>query len=186
MFIAGFGIIFIILGAIMANLIGDIFAYEFVSYIAGAIIILFGLHIMGVLNIKFLNYEKRADFSVDEKESSSIVGKIAKFFAPFLLGVSFALGWTPCIGPIFASIVSLAAKEGAIGLSLMVVYTIGLAIPFLLAAILTSRALSFFNKIKQHFKIIEIVAGVLLVLIGIAVATGGLGQITTIITNMFS
>lgn len=187
MFIFGFGVIFVMLGATMANLIGDIFAYKWVNYVAGGIIIIFGLHFMGVISIKFLNYEARADFTKAE-QNDSFFGRLAHRFFPFLLGLSFALGWTPCIGPIFASIVSLAAQDGgeSKGLVLMIVYTVGLAIPFLLSALITNSALSFFNKVKQHFKIVEIIAGSLLILIGIAIATGGLGKISGMLMNLFS
>jgi cytochrome c-type biogenesis protein len=174
MFVSGFGLIFILLGASMANLIGDIFAYDFVTYIAGAIIVIFGLHFMKVIDIKFLNYEARASFGDTDKKRS----KLMQIFTPFLLGVSFALGWTPCIGPIFAGIVSMAAMDDSVkGLSLMIVYTLGLAIPFVVSALLTNKALGLFNRVKQHFRVVEIIAGLLLVIIGIAVATGGLGKL---------
>jgi len=179
MFIAGFSLVFILLGASMARLIGDIFSYSWVSYIAGAIIIIFGLHVMHVISIPFLNYEARADFGdADKKVAEGFWKKLLQMFAPFLLGVSFALGWTPCIGPIFAGIISMAAQESAKGVTLMTVYAIGLGIPFLLTAILTSSAMNLINKIKKHFNIVEYVAGGLLVLIGVAVATGGLGKIS--------
>lgn len=175
MFVLGFGTIFMLLGVSMANLIGDIFAYDWVSYIAGGIIILFGLHIAGFITIPLLNYEKRAEFGST---------KSATLFAPFVLGVSFALGWTPCIGPIFAAIVSMAAQEPSKAVMLMGTYTIGLAIPFLAAAILTSSALEFFSRIKKHFGIIEKVAGILLIIVGIAIATGGLGKLSALLTGM--
>ena len=176
MFILGFGLIFILLGAAMANLIEDVFAYPFVPYIAGGVIIIFGLHFMKVINIKLLNYEVRAEFGDTTNSNKTMFMQI---ITPFLLGVSFALGWTPCIGPIFAGIVSMAAMgDSNQGLTLMVIYTIGLAIPFILSALITEKALNLFNKVKQHFRIVEIIAGLLLVGIGIAIATGGLGKIS--------
>lgn len=185
MFIFGFGLVFVLLGASMASLIGNIFTNRWFSIIAGAVIIIFGLHIMGVINIKFLNYQARADFG-DEKNATGRWKKILHFFAPFLLGLSFALGWTPCIGPIFGSIIMLAGQEGGAfkGVSLMVVFAIGLGLPFLLSAILTSRALRLLNSVKKYFKIIEIVAGLLLILIGVAVATGDLGTLSSYFTRM--
>lgn len=183
LFISGFGLIFILLGASMASLIEDIFAYKWVTYIAGGIIIIFGLHMMKVINIKFLNYEARANFgdTAPQKEERGFK-KFLKAIAPFLLGVSFALGWTPCIGPIFAGIVSMAASEESKGLTLMIVYTVGLAIPFVLSALVTHKAMRFFNRVKQNFRVVEIVSGSLLVLIGIAIATGGLGEISAMLT----
>lgn len=167
MFILGFSLIFILLGASMAELIEDIFNYRWVTWIAGGIIAIFGLHTMGVLNIKWLNMSKQSQF-----------GSTTGLFAPFILGVSFALGWTPCIGPIFAAIVSMAAQGAGNGLALMVTYSVGLAIPFFLAALFTTKALNFFSRIKTHFRMIEIVAGILLIIIGITIASGGLGRLT--------
>jgi len=183
LFIGGFGLIFILLGASMAHIMGDIFAYQWVNYVAGGIIIVFGLHMMRLITITFLNFEARTTFGGTSKgEAVSFWQKLLKIFAPFLLGVSFALGWSPCIGPIFAGIISMAAQEEAKGLSLMVVYTVGLAVPFILSALLTSKAMEVFKKIKQNFRVIEYISGGLLVLIGIAIATGGLGKISAFLT----
>jgi len=180
LFVSGFSLVFILLGAMMANLASDIFQYAWVNYAAGGLIIVFGLHFMGVIRIKFLMYEARADLTIDDKNKKGFIAKFIKSIFPFLLGVSFALGWTPCIGPIFASIISLAASEGGAnkGLLLMVVYTIGLAIPFVLSAMLTSYALNFFKGIRKHFRKIEIVGGLLLVFIGLAIISGKLGMLT--------
>lgn len=167
MFIAGFSLIFILLGASMAELIDDFFNYRWVNWVAGGIIIVFGLHTMGAIQIKWLNMSKHSNF-----------GSTSGLFAPFILGVSFALGWTPCIGPIFAAIVSMAAQGAGDGLALMVTYSFGLAIPFFLTALFTTKAIHVFSKIKTHFRIIEIVAGGLLVIIGVTIASGGLGKLT--------
>lgn len=173
LFIAGFSVIFILLGASMANLIEDVFAYEWVKYLAGTIIIIFGLHLMGIISIKFLNYEARADFGALDKKQDSFWAKILHTISPFLLGVSFALGWTPCVGPIFTAIISMGAQEEIKSLTLMIIYALGLAIPFLLSAILTSKALALFIKIKRYFRAIEIIGGVLLILIGIGMFKSG-------------
>jgi len=169
MFVLGFSIVFVLLGAAMAELIGDIFNFEWIGWVAGGIIALFGLHMAGLINIKFLNFEQRANFG-DTKSKS--------FFAPFVLGLSFALGWTPCVGPIFAAIVFKAAQEPTTSIWLLIVYAIGLAVPFLLTALLTGFMLKFMARIKQYFRAIEIVAGLFLVLLGVAIATGGIGKIT--------
>lgn len=179
MFVAGFSVVFILLGASMAQLVGNIFMYDWVKWIAGGIIIIFGLHIMHVITLPFLNYQVRAEFGDANKcEAQGRWKRIACAFAPFLLGLSFALGWSPCIGPIFAAIVSMAAQEETKGMLLMTVYTAGLGIPFILSALLVSSAIGFMNKIKRYFLIIERVAGGLLVLIGVGIITGGLGKIT--------
>ena len=187
LFVAGFSTVFIILGAVMANLASDIFQYEWVNYVAGSLIIVFGLHFMGVIQIKFLMYEKRADLTIDSKDKKGIIAKIVKAMFPFLLGMSFALGWTPCIGPIFASIVSLAASEGGAneGLLLIVVYTVGLGVPFILSAMLTSYALGAFKSIKKHFRKIEIIGGLMLILIGVAIMSGELGVLSGILLDTF-
>ncbi len=182
LFIAGFSVVFILLGAAMARLIGDIFAYEAVNYIAGGIIIIFGLHVMHVITIPFLNYEQRADFTGLEKKCCGFFGDFIKKFAPFLLGVSFALGWSPCVGPILASIVSIAAQEQAKAILLMSSYAFGLAIPFFLSALLTSKAIGFLNKIKNSLGLIEKISGGLLIFIGLAIAFGGLGKISALLS----
>lgn len=169
MFVLGFSLVFVLLGAAMAELIGDIFNYAWIGWIAGGIIVLFGLHMAGFITIRFLNFEQRANFGSTKSKS---------FFAPFVLGLSFALGWTPCVGPIFAAIVFKAAQDPATSIWLLVVYAAGLAVPFLLTAILTGFMLKFLTKIKRYFRIIEIIAGLFLVVLGIAIATGGIGKMT--------
>lgn len=168
MFVLGFSVVFVLLGVAMAELIGNIFDYGWISWIAGGIIVIFGMHMTGLISIRFLNFEQRANFGSVSKRT---------FFAPFVLGLSFALGWTPCVGPIFAAIVFKAAEEPSMSVSLLVVYAAGLAVPFLLTAVLTSFMLHFLNGIKKHFRIIEIVAGTLLIMLGFAIATGGLGRL---------
>lgn len=171
MFVLGFSIVFVLLGAAMAELIGDIFNFRWISWVAGGIIILFGLHTAGFVNIKFLNFEQRANFGDTNSKS---------LFAPFVLGLSFALGWTPCVGPIFAAIVFKAAEEPSTSVWLLIIYALGLAVPFLLTALLTGFMLKFLAKIKQYFRVIEIVAGLFLVLLGVTIATGGMGKVTAL------
>lgn len=169
MFVLGFSLVFVLLGAAMAELIGDIFNYSWIGWVAGGIIVIFGLHMAGFITIRFLNFEQRANFGSTKSKS---------FFAPFVLGLSFALGWTPCVGPIFAAIVFKAAQDPAASIWLLVVYAAGLAVPFLLTAILTGFMLKFLTKIKRYFRVIEIIAGLFLVVLGVAIATGGIGKIT--------
>lgn len=168
MFVLGFSIVFITLGAVMANLVSDIFNYEWITWIAGGIIVLFGLHITGLISIRFLNFEQRLIFG-ETKPSS--------WFAPFILGLSFALGWTPCVGPIFAAIVALGANDPTNALTLMSIYALGLAVPFILTALLTTSMFSVLNRIKNYFRIIEIVSGIMLICIGLLIATGKLNSI---------
>ena len=171
MFTLGFAVVFVLLGSIAANIIGDVLAYDWILWIAGGIIVIFGLHMSGLITINILNFQGRANFG-DTKSKN--------LFAPFVLGLSFALGWTPCVGPIFAAIVFKAAQEPSTAIWLMVVYAAGLAIPFILTALLTSFMLGFLNRVKRYFRAIEIVSGVLLIMLGIAIGTGGLGKLSAL------
>ena len=152
MFILGFSLVFILLGAAMANLIGNFFHNKIFNIIAAIIIIIFGLHIGGFFKIKFLQYEKRLNLQN--------VGS-------FLLGVSFALGWTPCIGPIFGTIVGIAATEPAKSIFMMILYTLGLALPFILMALFTVMSLKIIDKMKKYMGLIEKISGILLIIVGI-------------------
>ena len=172
-FILGFTTVFIILGAPIASAVGTIFNNSFMNYIAGGIIIIFGLHVSKIIDIKFLNFEARADLTQGK------FGKTMKVFTPFLLGASFALGWSPCIGPILGSILMIGMQEEVKSLTLMLAYSFGLAIPFLISALITSRAIKFFNRVKSNFRVVEIVSGLLLILIGIAIATNQLTVISS-------
>ncbi len=186
LFILGFSLIFILMGAAAATIIGDILRNRYVAMAAGGIIIIFGLHVMHLINIPFLNYEQRADFGgMDKGEAKTGFKALLKKFAPFLLGMSFALGWTPCVGPILGGILGMASfgDNTTQGVILMTLFAAGLGVPFFLSALLTSRAIGLMNKIKRHFRIVEIVAGSLLVLIGLAIATGGIGAITDLLID---
>jgi cytochrome c-type biogenesis protein len=180
-FIFGFGLVFVLLGAVVENTIGDILQSREVAITAGVIIVVFGLHTMKLINIKFLNFEARANFgdNVDNKKSFFV-----KLTAPFILGLSFALGWTPCVGPILGSIITYAGQEDGGAVLLMTMFALGLGVPFFLSAILTSYAIGFMNRIKKHFRIIEIVSGLLLIVIGIAIAFGSLDVLTGELTDL--
>ena len=143
LFTLGFSIVFIIFGA-ASTFLGQILlqnSFE-LRIIAGLIIIIFSLHIIGVVNIKFLNYEKR----IDTKNNSN-------FFSPILIGMAFAFGWTPCIGPILGSILVLAATEENLshGILLLSFYSIGLAIPFILSGYLIQKFLIFSKNFKKKY-----------------------------------
>ena len=152
MFIAGFSVVFILIGAATANLIGNIFANKWFNIIAGIIIILFGVHLGGFYRFRFLQFEKRLQLQNT---------------GAFLLGFSFAFGWTPCIGPIFGTIVGMAASEPAKSVFMMILYTLGLATPFILMALFTVWSLNLIEKLKKFMGIIEKISGLLLILVGI-------------------
>jgi cytochrome c-type biogenesis protein len=127
----------------------------------GVIVIIFGLHIAGVFKINILNRQLSA---------AGHVNKITGWGAAFLTGCAFALGWTPCVGPVLASILALAGSSADVakGFWLLLFYSLGLAVPFLLTAVFIKRFFSFFNFIKKYYKQVEIFSGVLLICVGIA------------------
>jgi cytochrome c-type biogenesis protein len=163
-FIAGFSTIFILLGA-SATYAGRFLLQNKILFnrIAGIVIILFGLHVAGLFQIKFLNYEKR--FNMNRKP----VGVLSAFF----VGLAFAAGWTPCIGPILATILIVASnQESSVqGILLLTSYSLGLAIPFFLTAIALNSFLGFFSWLKRHYRAIEYASGALLVVVGLMVIT---------------
>lgn len=165
MFILGFSVVFIALGATI-SLLGQYFAiYQGVLRRVGAIIIIFlGLHIMGIVNIKALQMDKRLHFFRD---------KPFGFIGSFLVGVGFAAGWTPCIGPILASILIVAGTSETLGLGiwLLVLYSLGLAVPFLLTSLGINTFLSHFNRFKKHMRVVSVVSGVFLIVMGVLIYT---------------
>ncbi|MFH1282814.1 MAG: cytochrome c biogenesis protein CcdA [bacterium] len=166
-FVIGFSLVFIALGA-SATIFGKLLTQKFAlfSKIAGVLIILFGFHVLGLLKLDFLHFQKKLD-----------VPKIGiKYLSSFLLGVGFAFGWSPCIGPILAGILLFASQEETVtkGIMLLAVYSLGLAVPFIITAVSINLFLSFFNKIKKYYRAIEILAGVLLILMGILIFFGKL------------
>jgi cytochrome c-type biogenesis protein len=161
-FVLGFSLVFIALGATASTIGTALFQNsKILSKIAGTLLIIFGLHTMGVLKIKWLYAEKRIQTST----------KPAGLVGAFLVGLAFAFGWTPCIGPILAAILTLAADEGTLqrGIVLLAVYSLGLGIPFLLTSLAVNKFFAAFAKIRRYYHLIEITAGVLMVGIGILI-----------------
>lgn len=161
-FILGFSFVFILMGA-SATFVGGFLLEQFavLMKIAGVIIIILGLHFLGVFRIKYLNYEKRLNIKLSK------VG----IFGAFIAGIAFAFGWTPCIGPILAGILTLAATKETIseGIVLLSFYSLGLGIPFFITGIAMNTFLGVSTRIKKHFKIIEIIAGMFLIIIGLLI-----------------
>ncbi len=164
MFILGFSVVFIALGAV-ATTLGQITRqfYPILTRIAGAVIIIFGLHLTGILKIKAFYTDKRMH---EVKGGSSPWGA-------FVVGFAFAFGWTPCIGPILATILAFAAAEDTVtkGVLLLTVYSLGLAVPFLLTSLGIDRFLAFYGRFRRHLHAVEVVSGVLLIIVGALVLT---------------
>ena len=166
LFAIGFSIVFISFGA-TASFLGSIIlenSYE-LRIASGIIIIIFSLHILGIINLNFLNYEKRI---YTEKKSG--------IFSSLLVGMAFGFGWTPCIGPILGSILALASTEQSLnrGILLLVFYSLGLAIPFILSGYLIQKFLVFSKNIKSKMNIIMKTGGALLLMTGILMITNQL------------
>ncbi|HXT61560.1 MAG TPA: cytochrome c biogenesis protein/redoxin [Pyrinomonadaceae bacterium] len=160
-FNAGLSVIFLALGA-TAGLVGAaIINNVWVRVIGGLVIIIFGLHLIGLLKIKYL-YRDTRQFSSDEPRG---------IWGSLMLGIAFAAGWTPCIGPILGGIIGLAATSGGWkgGLLLSVFYSAGLAVPFLVTGLGINQFLSFYSKFRRHLHKVEVVSGIILILIGILV-----------------
>ena len=176
LFVLGFSIVFILIGISFNTLLGRILGNQIINYIAGGIIILFGIHFLGIIRFKILYKTKKLDSSKLENI------KILKFISPFILGVVFALGWSPCVGPILSSIMVLSSTDKAGALGFMIVYASGLALPFLLTAFAIEKCFRLFDKIKKYARIIEISSGILLITIGVIIAFGGLDRLNELIS----
>jgi len=174
-FIIGFSIVFITLGAISTE-VGQILAQykSLLARIAGVVIILFGLHLTGIFQIKALLADTRLH---GLKGSSSAWGA-------FVIGFAFAFGWTPCVGPILAVVLGFAAAQDTVwkGIFLLAIYSAGLAVPFLLTSLGIERFLKFYNRFKFHMHAVEVASGVLLIGLGILLVMGRF----TLISGYFS
>ena len=177
LFCLGFSSVFVILGA-SASFLGNILLQnsEFLRIIAGIIIIIFSLQLIGILNIPYLNFEKR----FDAKESKNIL-------FPYVIGVAFGFGWTPCIGPILGSILALASIEETLSRAviLLISYSLGLAIPFVLSGYLIQRFLLFSKNFKKNINLISKIGGITLLVTGILILTNQLQAIGFYIIEIF-
>ena len=177
LFCLGFSTVFVLFGA-TASFLGQILLKnsEFLRIIAGSIIIIFSLQLLGLINISFLNLEKR----LDADNSKNI-------FFPFVIGLAFGFGWTPCIGPILGSILALASMEDTLfrAITLLCFYSLGLSIPFILSGYLIQRFLVFSKNIKNKINIISKFGGSILLITGILILTNQLQTLGFYILNTF-
>lgn len=172
MFILGFSTLFVVVLGSTAQLLGAAFIeyQDLLRKIGGAVIVILGIHIMGVINIPVLHKDKKLHIFND---------KPAGFLGSFFVGIGFAAGWTPCIGPILSGIFTMAAMSDSpwAGITLFMAYSTGLAIPFLLTALGITSFLKHFKKLKQHMGTVSIVTGSLLIVTGVLIFTDSFGML---------
>lgn len=174
MFILGFTAVFVLILGSSAQIFGSVFLQyqNIIRQIGGVIIVLLGIHIMGIINIKTLQRDKRFHFFKD---------KPTGFLGSFFVGIGFAAGWTPCIGPILSAIFAVAATSASpyAGMKLFLAYSAGLAIPFFLTAMGINTFLHHFKKVRKHMRLVSIITGLFLVLTGVLIFFNSLAIITS-------
>jgi cytochrome c-type biogenesis protein len=171
-FIIGFSITFIVLGA-SATWLGQVLVSwrQLLDKIAGLVLIVFGVHVLGIVKINALYQDKR--FHGVEKPRGAV--------GALFLGLAFAFGWTPCLGPILAGILAIASTKQTVteGMLLLGVYSAGLGIPFLITSLALNKFLSFYGRFKKHFHAVEMVSGALVIAVGVMMVTGSLTRIAS-------
>jgi len=178
-FIGGFSLVFIALGA-SASLIGQwmLTHMAILGKVAGAIIVVFGLHYTGIIRIRLLMMDAHFDTGgVNAKHGTGAM----------VLGAAFAFGWTPCIGPILGAILAIAGAQAEMmrGILLLAVYSLGLGIPFLLAALATDSFLRWSQRFKSHFALVEKLSGVLLIAVGVLIFLGSFSVVSAWLIEWF-
>lgn len=177
-FVLGLSTVFVFLG-FTASIFGQFFLQnqDLLAKIAGAVVIVFGLHFLGVFRISILDRDARMD--AGDRGGSA--------FGAYVLGLAFAFGWTPCIGPQLGAILGLAAVESSVarGTVLLGVYALGLGVPFLLAAMFIERAMGLMTRLKRHMKLIERIMGLLLIAVGLMLLSGAFTTLSFWILETF-
>ncbi|NOX20809.1 MAG: cytochrome c biogenesis protein CcdA [Nitrospirae bacterium] len=175
-FILGFSSIFILLGASSSYVGGLLMQYqEWIRIIGGILIIIFGLFVAGILKMDFLMRERKIHLS----------GRPAGYIGTFVIGMTFAAGWTPCIGPILGTILLYASTKGsaAYGLKLLTVYSLGLGIPFFLSALAFNSFLSYSRKLQRYMRVIMLISGLLLIIFGIMLLTNRVRELAGLLPD---
>ncbi|MBQ9961217.1 MAG: cytochrome c biogenesis protein CcdA [Firmicutes bacterium] len=173
-FVSGFTVLFVAMGALAGSLGSFVKEYSLiVNLVSGAIVILFGLSYMGVFNIRFFKGTGR-------QVNTSDLG----FFSSLLFGFVFALGWTPCVGAFLGSALMLASQQGSfvMGILMLLAYSLGLGVPFLISAVLIDHLKGAFDWIKKHYEIINKLCGGFLIIIGLLMATGAMGKFLALLS----
>ena len=159
LFITGFSLVFITLGIFASSALGAFFAHSLVRYIAGGIIVLFGIHFLFPFRFSFLY----------KNFNSNLNHTRFGFLSPLILGIGFSIGWSPCVGPILTSILTLSLTQANHAFWLMLCYCGGLGLAFLLVALFVQKALHLLKKLTPFLRIVEVIAGLLLILIGVLI-----------------
>ncbi|MEO5362258.1 MAG: cytochrome c biogenesis protein CcdA [Magnetococcus sp. DMHC-8] len=177
-FVLGFSTVFIALGA-SATLLSRLLLQhmQLLAQVGGGLIVVFGLHYMGLFRIDLLNREAR--FNPQQKPPGLL--------GAYLIGLAFAFGWTPCVGPILAGILAIAGTQESVqqGIVLLAVYSAGLGVPFLLAGLAINRFFQFFTRIRSHLHQVERVSGGLLVMVGLLIMFGSFNQLSIWLLQWF-
>lgn len=169
-FVLGFTLVFVCMGAFAAAIGGLLHKYQIiVNLVTGAIVVILGLNFTGLIRLSFLNGTKKAQVNVTP----------TGFGMSVVFGIVFSIGWTPCVGAFLGSALMLASQRGTMaeGILMLILYSAGLGIPFLLSALLIDKLKETFQAIKRHYRIINIVSGVFLVIVGILMMTGSFGYL---------
>jgi len=177
-FVAGFSLVFIALGATATVLGGWLLAnLDILVKAAGIVIFVFGMHYAGLIRIPFLMFEARLN-----PNANAVQG-----FGALVLGAAFAFGWTPCVGPILGAILAVAGAQSQVseGILLLTIYSAGLAIPFIVAALAMDRFMHWAQGFKRHFRVVELVSGVLLMLVGVLIFTGSFTMLAAWVLEWF-
>lgn len=173
-FVAGFTVIFVAMGALAGTLGSFLKEYQTaVNIISGLVVIFFGLHFLGVFKFNLFNGTRKAV----NKDNMG-------FFTAALFGIVFSLGWTPCVGAFLGSALALASQSGHVllGMGMLLAYSLGLGVPFLLSAVLIDQLKGAFNWVKRNYTVINAISGSLLIVVGIAMATGLLDRLLRILS----
>ena len=163
-FVLGFTVVFVLLGALAGTLGGLVRRHQIiVNIVSGAVVILFGLNFLGVLKLQLFRGSRKA-----------MAAESGGFFSSVLFGIVFSIGWTPCVGAFLGSALMLVAQQGHAleGMIMLLFYSVGLGIPFVIGAVLIDRLKSAFDFIKRNYRVINLVSGSFLILIGVLMATG--------------
>ncbi|MGD8620625.1 MAG: cytochrome c biogenesis protein CcdA [Anaerolineales bacterium] len=170
-FVLGFSVVFVVLGVAASALGGLLFSIrEWIARIGGAIVIVFGLHTLGLINIPFLDYDTRRQYT--PRASAGLTSSA-------LMGVFFSAGWAPCVGPVLGAVLTLAVNGGSVttGATLLSAYSLGLAVPFLLAALGVGSVTNLMRRHSKLIRVLSVATGVLLVIIGFMLLTGTLEKL---------